>query len=145
MLEIRPVVSYPENIHPPSVTDTLAVPSLDASKPRLLDQVRIAIQTRHYSRRTEKTYSNWIKQFILFHNKTHPQEMVEKEVNRFLSHLAGSFSNCLEIVTLNDDGSIDDDGWYCYAPNVGLVKAGFDVNLDGSGGNWKKLISYTVN
>ena len=29
-------------------------------KPKLLDQVRDAIQTRHYSRRTEKTYVGWM-------------------------------------------------------------------------------------
>ena len=58
------------------------------TKPKLIDQVRIAIQTRHYSRRTEKTYVNWILQYILFHNKKHPQEMGENEVNQFLSHLA---------------------------------------------------------
>jgi len=58
------------------------------SKPKLLDQVQSAIQTRHYSHKTEKTYRNWIKQFVLFHNKRHPMEMGEKEVNLFLSHLA---------------------------------------------------------
>lgn len=57
-------------------------------KPKLLEQVAIEVQTRHYSRRTEKTYRNWIKQFILFHNKKHPKDMGENEVNQFLSHLA---------------------------------------------------------
>jgi len=58
------------------------------TKPRLLDQVSIQIQTRHYSRKTEKTYRNWIKQFVLFHNKKHPRKMGESEVNHFLSYLA---------------------------------------------------------
>jgi len=57
-------------------------------KPKLLEQVGIEVQTRHYSRRTEKTYRNWIKQFVLFHNKRHPKQMGEIEVNQFLSHLA---------------------------------------------------------
>jgi len=56
-------------------------------KPKLLDQISIAVQTRHYSSRTEKTYRNWIKQFILFHNKKHPKELGEVEVNQFLSYL----------------------------------------------------------
>jgi integron integrase len=60
----------------------------NSSKPKLLDQVQTAIQTRHYSSRTEKTYRNWIKQYVFFHNKRHPLEMGEKEVNQFLSHLA---------------------------------------------------------
>jgi hypothetical protein len=57
-------------------------------KPKLLDQVRQAIRTRHYSLRTEETYVQWIKRFILFHNKRHPKDMGAEEVTRFLSDLA---------------------------------------------------------
>lgn len=57
-------------------------------KPKLLDQVRQAIRTRHYSPRTEDTYVGWIKRFIFFHNKRHPAEMGEPEIGRFLSSLA---------------------------------------------------------
>ena len=53
-----------------------------------LEQVRRAIRTRHYSIRTEKTYVDWVKRFILFHNKRHPQDMAEAEVGEFLSWLA---------------------------------------------------------
>jgi hypothetical protein len=38
-----------------------------APRPKLLDQVRNAIRTRHYSYRTEEAYVVWIKRFILFH------------------------------------------------------------------------------
>lgn len=55
---------------------------------KLMDQVRSAIRTKHYSRRTEEAYVNWIKKFILFHKKRHPAEMGEKEISEFLSHLA---------------------------------------------------------
>ena len=58
------------------------------AKPRLLDQVRQAIRTRHYSPRTEQTYVGWIKRFIFFHNRRHPAEMGEQEIARFLSSLA---------------------------------------------------------
>ena len=44
-------------------------------KPKLLDQVRQAIRTRHYSYRTEKAYVHWIKRFIFFHNKRQPAEI----------------------------------------------------------------------
>ncbi|MBN2011747.1 integron integrase [candidate division KSB1 bacterium] len=54
----------------------------------MLDQVRAAIRTRHYSLRTEEAYVYWIREFILFHNKRHPNEMQEAEVNQFLSFLA---------------------------------------------------------
>jgi hypothetical protein len=37
-----------------------------ARKPKLLDQVREAIRTRHYSRRTEESYVGWIRRFIIF-------------------------------------------------------------------------------
>ena len=58
------------------------------SKTKLLDQVRYILRTKHYSLNTEKSYINWIKRFILFHNKRHPKEMGEKEINEFLTHLA---------------------------------------------------------
>ena len=58
------------------------------AKPKLLDQVRQAIRTRHYSPRTEETYVHWIERFIFFHNKRHPAEMAEAEIARFLSNLA---------------------------------------------------------
>lgn len=57
-------------------------------KPKLLDQVRDAIRLRHYSIRTEKAYTDWIRRFILFHKKRHPGEMAEAEVTQFLTHLA---------------------------------------------------------
>jgi len=40
-----------------------------AAKPKLLDQVRIALRSRHYSKRTEQTYVNWIKRYIFFHKR----------------------------------------------------------------------------
>ena len=58
------------------------------SKPKLLDQVREAIRTRHYSPKTEESYVHWIKRFIFFHNKRHPIEVGEKEIAEFLSSLA---------------------------------------------------------
>ena len=58
------------------------------SSPKLLDQVRAAIRTRHYSRRTEQAYVSWIRRFILFHNKRHPLEMEATEITAFLSYLA---------------------------------------------------------
>ena len=62
--------------------------SITEPRPKLLDQVRQAIRTRHYSYRTEKAYVHWIKRFIFFHNKRHPVEMGEAEIAQFLSSLA---------------------------------------------------------
>jgi hypothetical protein len=55
---------------------------------QLLDQVREAVQRKHCSPRTEESYVGWIKRFILFHNKRHPNEMGGAEVETFLTHLA---------------------------------------------------------
>ena len=57
-------------------------------KPRLLDQVRDALRVRHYSLRTEESYLQWTKRFILFHDKRHPMEMGEQEITAFLTFLA---------------------------------------------------------
>jgi integron integrase len=56
--------------------------------PRLLDQVRAAIRVRHYSYRTEQQYVAWIRRYILFHGRRHPNAMGGPEVESFLSHLA---------------------------------------------------------
>ena len=59
-----------------------------ATKSRLIDRVREAIRSRHYSRRTEKTYWYWIRYFIRFHGMRHPAGMGGAEVQAFLSWLA---------------------------------------------------------
>ena len=56
--------------------------------PRLLDRVRDSIRVRHYSLRTEQTYIQWIRRFILFHQKRHPDEMGKVEIEAFLTYLA---------------------------------------------------------
>ncbi|MCF7825580.1 MAG: integron integrase [Candidatus Marinimicrobia bacterium] len=53
-----------------------------------MSQYRKALRGRHYSKRTEKTYSRWIVRFIQFHHMRHPREMAEREINAFLSDLA---------------------------------------------------------
>ena len=56
--------------------------------PKLLDQVRDAMRLKHYSLRTEQTYVQWIRKYILFHGKRHPKDMAEPEITAFLTHLA---------------------------------------------------------
>ncbi len=38
------------------------------AKPKLLDQVRGVLRRKHYSIRTEQSYVDWIKRFILFNH-----------------------------------------------------------------------------
>ncbi|RZO86386.1 MAG: integron integrase [Oceanococcus sp.] len=61
---------------------------MSSPAPKLLDQLRQSIRSRHYSHRTEQTYTLWVRQFILFHNKKHPREMGKRHIEAFLSHLA---------------------------------------------------------
>jgi integron integrase len=56
--------------------------------PKLLDQVGYALRTKHYSYHTEQAYLHWIKRFILFHHKQHPQTLNSPEIEAFLTHLA---------------------------------------------------------
>ena len=66
----------------------IAPPAPPLSSPKLLDRVRWHLRVKHYSIRTEKAYLDWIRRFILFHQKRHPAEMGEEEIAAFLSHLA---------------------------------------------------------
>ena len=76
-----PILSNPPSRYP-------RVAPAPAQKPRLMDSLREALHSRHYSRRTEQSYCHWVKRFFYFHNIRHPAEMAEPEINAFLTHLA---------------------------------------------------------
>ncbi len=59
-----------------------------AAPPKLLDRVHWHLRVKHYSIRTEKAYVDWIRRYILFHRKRHPNGMGEEEIAQFLTHLA---------------------------------------------------------
>jgi integrase len=80
--EIGSVIPFP----PPGTGRPSSSPA--ASPPRLLDRVRAMLRTRHYSVRTERAYIGWIRRFVLFHGKRHPDEMAEAEIGAYLSSLA---------------------------------------------------------
>src|SRR5215210_335273 len=69
------------NIFPPDTSKAM-------QQPKLLDRVRAVARVRHLSLRTEQAYSDWIRRFILFHQKRHPEQMGAEEIRQFLSHLA---------------------------------------------------------
>ena len=58
------------------------------SGPKLLDRVRHAIRTRHYSPRTEDAYVHWIRRYIVFHGKQHPSTLAAPDTSAFLTWLA---------------------------------------------------------
>jgi site-specific recombinase XerD len=55
---------------------------------RLMERVQHKIRFKQYSIRTEQSYMEWIRRFILFHNKRHPEQMGANEIESFLTHLA---------------------------------------------------------
>jgi integron integrase len=61
---------------------------MDKKPKKLLDQVRDALHLKHYAYRTEQSYVDWIRRYILFHDKTHPKDMGEPEIQAFLIYLA---------------------------------------------------------
>jgi len=76
-----PILSNPVSRYPHFAPEAV-------QKPKLLDSLREALRSRHYSRRTEQTYCHWVKRFIYFHNVRHPMDMAEPEINAYLTYLA---------------------------------------------------------
>lgn len=54
----------------------------------LLGRVREVIRYKHYSIRTERTYVEWVRRFVVFHDRRHPRDMGLEEVRAFLGYLA---------------------------------------------------------
>ncbi len=86
--EGAPLHCRPSLFQRPSEACGIGSRQAPAKAPKLLDRLREALRTRHYSRRTEQTYCLWVKRFIYFHNIRNPAEMAEPEINAFLTHLA---------------------------------------------------------
>ena len=61
---------------------------IDSRSGRFLDALRADLRARGYAYATERTYLHWIKRYILFHNKQHPETLGKVDIEAFLSHLA---------------------------------------------------------
>jgi len=57
-------------------------------QPKLLDEARQVCRLRHLSYRTEQTYIHWIRRYIFFHGKRHPETLTKDHVRDYLSYLA---------------------------------------------------------
>ena len=57
-------------------------------KLRFLDQCREVLRFKQMSGRTEESYVDWIRRFIVWSGKRHPKDMGTDEVRGFLTHLA---------------------------------------------------------
>jgi hypothetical protein len=60
----------------------------ESSKPKLVERVCDLMRLHHYSIRTEQSYSEWIRRYILFHHKKHPLDLGAEGVRDFLTYLA---------------------------------------------------------
>lgn len=56
--------------------------------PKLLEKMRQDLRARGYAHRTERTYIDWARKYIIFHNKRHPKDMGVNEINAYLNYLA---------------------------------------------------------
>ncbi len=56
--------------------------------PSLIERVRLKIRVKHYSLRTEQAYVDWIRRYIVFNGKRHPNELGAGDVEAFLTYLA---------------------------------------------------------
>lgn len=56
--------------------------------PEIEEEVRKAIEKRHLSVQTERSYQDWIYRYILFHNNQHPIYLGAAEASSFLTYLA---------------------------------------------------------
>jgi integron integrase len=57
-------------------------------KLRLRAQVHEVMRFKQFAARTEESYWDWMRQFVVFHGKRHPREMGKAEVEQFLTYLA---------------------------------------------------------
>lgn len=55
--------------------------------PRLLERVRIALRLRHYSPRTERSYLQWIRRYVVYHGRRNPAQLGGPEVTAYLTSL----------------------------------------------------------
>jgi len=56
-------------------------------KSGLLNTIQKTIRLKNLNTRIEQVYLQWIRQYILFHNKRHPQELSAADIVSFLMHL----------------------------------------------------------
>ena len=68
-------------------------PPTQNPQPKLEDRLRAKLRVKHYSGKTEETYVQWYRRYVLFHKErlgqpVHPAEMGAAEIECFLTHLA---------------------------------------------------------
>ena len=79
---------FPAAFSPPAPVKFESV--IPNPKLKLLDQLREVMRLKHYSIRTERTYGDWVRRYVHFHQMKSREEMLpgEGKVEAFLSDLA---------------------------------------------------------
>lgn len=79
----------------------------------LLDEVRNTLRVHHYAMKTEKSYVQWIRRFILFHKKRHPAETGKLEVEQFLtrSRIHLRLQACIGLAEMPGTYTPDSEYW----------------------------------
>jgi hypothetical protein len=74
-------------------------PPAPPQPPRLLDLVRQVARSRFGQDGPGERHAQWVRRFILVHDKRHPRDLSAGDVGRFLEHVAQTEKdplNCLE-------------------------------------------------
>jgi integron integrase len=69
------------------IQEIAAVPAA-ALSPRLLDRVRQDALAQFGRPEPGERYADWVRRFVLFHQKRHPSDLSREDVGRFLAHLS---------------------------------------------------------
>ena len=70
------------------IQEIAVVVAATGSSPRLLDRVRQEALALFGRSEPGERYADWVKRFVLFHQKRHPAELSREDVWRFLVHLS---------------------------------------------------------
>lgn len=54
----------------------------------LFEVARERMRTRHIALRTEQTYLQWMRRYVLFHRRRDPRDLGPADAEAFLTHLA---------------------------------------------------------
>lgn len=54
----------------------------------LVDVAREKMRTRHMAYHTEQAYLQWIRRYVVFHDRRHPRDLGPAAVEQFLSYLS---------------------------------------------------------
>jgi len=55
---------------------------------KLLDRIKREVRRRNYSYSTEKSYCQWVVRYVQYHNLTHPRDLGNRDIVRYLNYLA---------------------------------------------------------